>query len=95
MRKQELVNWYLGEVQEDISSMEELAEMKLKVEKIIDKLVHHVSVAQVYSDGWVWLIINVLFQDRVLLQLLDAESEGGEDKKNPVLVVHPNYFIET
>ncbi len=43
VRKQDLVNWYLGEMQEEIASLDELAEVKLKVEKIIDKLVHQVS----------------------------------------------------
>lgn len=37
------MNWYLNETQGDIGSMEELADTKLKVEKIIEKLVHHVS----------------------------------------------------
>jgi len=44
VHKQDLVNWYLDEVQENISTMEELTEVKLKVEKIIDKLVHQVGV---------------------------------------------------
>lgn len=39
----ELVNWYLKEVEHDIESMEELAEKKVLVEKVIDRLVNHVS----------------------------------------------------
>jgi len=30
----------------------------------------------------------------VLLQFMDEDSDS-EEKKNPILVVHPNYFIDT
>ena len=39
-RKSDLVGWYLGEIQEDIESEEELVEKKVMVEKIIDRLVN-------------------------------------------------------
>ena len=45
MRQRELVNWYLSEVAEgEIESVEELAEKKVLVEKVIDRLVQHVSI---------------------------------------------------
>ena len=40
MRRGELVNWYLKEVEADIETIEELAEKKVLVEKVID---HQVS----------------------------------------------------
>lgn len=43
-RQGELINWYLGEIEEDIESVEMLAEKKVLVEKVIERLVHHVSV---------------------------------------------------
>ncbi len=44
VRQGELVNWYLSEVAEgEIESMEELAEKKVLVEKVIERLVQHVS----------------------------------------------------
>jgi len=43
MRRGELVNWYLKEVEVDIETIEELAEKKVLVEKVIDRLVQHVS----------------------------------------------------
>ena len=37
------MNWYLKEVEVDIETIEELAEKKVLVEKVIDRLVQHVS----------------------------------------------------
>ena len=42
-RQGELVNWYLGEIEGDIDSVEMLAEKKVLVEKVIERLVQHVS----------------------------------------------------
>ena len=36
------MNWYLKEIQEEIESVEELSEKKVLVEKVIERLVHHV-----------------------------------------------------
>ena len=44
MRRGELVDWYLKEVEADIETIEELAEKKVLVEKVMDRLVQHVSV---------------------------------------------------
>ena len=38
-----MVNWYLREMEGEIDSVEELAERKVLVEKVIDRLVQHVS----------------------------------------------------
>ena len=43
VREGELVNWYLKEVADDIENVEELTEKKLLVEKVIERLVQHVS----------------------------------------------------
>ena len=43
MRRSEVINWYLKEIESDISSVGELADRKALVEKIIDRLMHHVS----------------------------------------------------
>ena len=42
-RQGELVNWYLGEIEGDIDSVEMLAEKKVLVEKVVERLIHHVS----------------------------------------------------
>lgn len=41
------MNWYLSEIEGDIDSVEMLAEKKILVEKVIERLVQHVS----YSRG--------------------------------------------
>ena len=43
-RRTELVNWYLNEVESEIESEQELMERKTLVEKVIYRLVHHVSI---------------------------------------------------
>ena len=42
MRQGQLVNWYLSEIEGDIDSVEMLAEKKVLVEKVIERLIHHV-----------------------------------------------------
>ena len=43
VRKSEVVAWYLDQVQEQIETEEELVERKLLVEKVIERLIYHVS----------------------------------------------------
>lgn len=43
VHKKELVNWYLKEMEGDIDTEAELMEKKEKVEKVIERLIHHVS----------------------------------------------------
>lgn len=43
MRLKDLINWYLKEVESEIDTVQELTDKKLLVEKVIDRLVNHVS----------------------------------------------------
>ena len=43
LNRSQVVNWYLSEIEDDIETEEELLEKKELVEKVIDRLVHHVS----------------------------------------------------
>jgi DNA replication licensing factor MCM6 len=43
LRRNGLVSWYLREIEGDIDSEAELIERKTIVEKVIDRLVQHVS----------------------------------------------------
>ena len=43
-RRSALVNWYLAEVEAELESETELVERKTMVEKVIYRLVHHVSI---------------------------------------------------
>jgi len=46
VRRNELVNWYLHEIEAEIDSEAELMERKTIVEKVIFRLVHHVSIVR-------------------------------------------------
>ena len=43
LRQSQLVQWYLEEIESDIDSEAELLEKKTLVEKVIYRLIHHVS----------------------------------------------------
>ena len=43
---EDLVNWYLKEVEAEIETVKELTDKKLLVEKVIDRLVNHVSLSK-------------------------------------------------
>lgn len=43
LRRSELVGWYLKEIESEIDTEAELIEKKTIVEKVIERLVHHVS----------------------------------------------------
>ena len=43
VRKSDVVNWYLKEMEEEIENEEQLLETKAKVEKVIDRLTQRVS----------------------------------------------------
>ncbi|QQP32356.1 DNA helicase [Caligus rogercresseyi] len=79
LRKSDVINWYLEDISNEIESQEELLEKKFIVEKVIDRLI---------------------YQDQVLIPLSKtglkgSSAESGEDEANPILVVHPNYNVET
>jgi DNA replication licensing factor MCM6 len=44
VQRSQLVDWYLKEIEADIEDTEELVAKKILVEKIVERLVHHVSV---------------------------------------------------
>ena len=43
VRRSDLVNWYLKEIEADIESEAELVDKEVLVEKVVYRLVHHVS----------------------------------------------------
>ena len=96
MRQDELINWYLKEIESEIETVQELTDKKLLVEKVIDRLVHHVSHMTSKLRSCDLDVYCYVVQDHVLLPLVMEEGgaeEGSED--NPYLVVHPNYVIES
>jgi len=45
MRRSQLINWYLEDIENEIDSEAELVERKTIVEKVIYRLIHHVRLA--------------------------------------------------
>uniref|UniRef100_H2YTY6 DNA replication licensing factor MCM6 n=1 Tax=Ciona savignyi TaxID=51511 RepID=H2YTY6_CIOSA len=90
-QKTEVVNWYLEQIADDLESEEELMEKKILVEKVIHRLIHSVS-----YFGYIDLNNNTVTQDHILIELgCTGLKDSGEDvQAEPILVVHPNYFIE-
>lgn len=79
MRRDDLINWYLEQVADDIESEDDLIERKTLIEKVIDRLVHH---------------DQVIHELRTSSGLKSKQSGEDEENTNPLLVVHPNYVIE-
>lgn len=78
VRREELVNWYLEQIGEEIETEEDLIERKTLVEKVIDRLIKH--------DG-----VIIPLRTTTLKQ---KQSDGDEEDSNPLYVVHPNYVVE-
>ncbi|XP_026754046.1 DNA replication licensing factor Mcm6 [Galleria mellonella] len=82
MRKSAVVSWYLEQLvsQGQIENEDELLERKTLVEKVIDRLMYH---------------------DQVIIPLsttgLKATQKSSEQEieDDPLLVVHPNYVVDT
>ena len=75
VHRNDIVNWYIEHVMEEVESQDELVEKKQIVEKVLDRLA--------YND-------NVLVPlNKTGLQTGAAAS--GDSDANPVLIVHPNY----
>lgn len=78
VRREDLINWYLEQVGDDIESEDDLIERKTLVEKVIDRLMNH---------------DEVIIPLRTTI-LKSKQNDVDEEDSNPVLVVHPNYVIE-
>lgn len=78
IRRDDLVNWYLEQVADDIESEDDLIERKQLIEKVIDRLCNH--------DQVIIPLRTTVLKPRQM----DADDEDA----NPLLVVHPNYVIE-
>ena len=51
LRISDVVNWYLKEIENEIDTEEELAQRKILVERVIDRLINYVSLID--NDIWV------------------------------------------
>ncbi|KAK9504173.1 hypothetical protein O3M35_010562 [Rhynocoris fuscipes] len=80
IRKSEVVNWYLEQVSHLVESEEELIEKKRLIDKVLDRLI--------YVD-------NVIIPLAQTSPAEAAEDSDDEKEEDPLLVVHPNYVLET
>lgn len=82
MRKSAVVSWYLEQLvaQEQIENEDELLERKVLVEKVIDRLMYHDQVIIPLSTTGL----------RATQKTSDQEVDD-----DPLLVVHPNYVVDT
>lgn len=84
LHRSTLVDWYLGTMEENIEDEHELAETKLLVDMVIDRLVTHDRVLLELKD------------DKEGEESMEVEREGtSKDEQDPYLMVHPNYVVES
>lgn len=79
IRRSELVQWYLSEIEDEINSESELMQKKMLVDKVISRLVSR---------------DHVLIELKIT-GLKAGASDGEEiSEQDPILIVHPNYVID-
>lgn len=78
VRRIDLVNWYLEQVDDEMDNEDDIIERKTLIEKVIDRLIQH---------------DQVIIPMRTT-EYRSKQTETEEEEANPVLVVHPNYVIE-
>lgn len=80
LRRSDVINWYLEQVEDQIQDQDELIERKTLIEKVIDRLIYH--------DQVIIPLTNTGLADR------RHPHRTTDDDEEPLLVVHPNYIIE-
>lgn len=65
LRRSSVVNWYLKLIEDEIETEEELAQKKYLVDKVLNRLIHHVSknVSQIIGE-WFFVQDSVNLNDR-------------------------------
>jgi len=80
LRRSDVVNWYLGEIESEIETEAALETETFVVKCVIDRLVK--------NDG----VLLALKEPQLTEETLKTPAD---DESDPYLVVHPNYIIET
>merc|ERR1712141_746543 len=78
VHRNDIVNWYIEHVMEEVESQDELVEQKQIVEKVLDRLA--------YNDNVLVPLNKTGLQSDLFANAGDSAAEA-----NPVLIVHPNY----
>lgn len=79
IKKSELVQWYLEQIEEMLESEDDLIERKILVERLIDRLITH---------------DQVLIPLRTSELKQKKGEDFTADEEDPFLMVHPNYVVE-
>lgn len=87
MKKIEIINWYLEQVQDQIETEEELIARKTLIEKVIDRLINHDLVV-------IPLKTTDLKKKKKAISSSAAAEDADDMDDDTLLVVHPNYVIE-
>jgi len=80
LRRSDVVNWYLTEIESEIETETALETETFLVKCVIDRLVK--------NDG-------VLLALKAPILTEESLEAAADDEADPYLVVHPNYIIET
>uniref|UniRef100_W5N6W7 DNA replication licensing factor MCM6 n=1 Tax=Lepisosteus oculatus TaxID=7918 RepID=W5N6W7_LEPOC len=80
LRKSELINWYLKEMESEIESESELIAKKNLLEKVLHRLIHYDHI--------------IIELTQTGLKRAGAQGEDPRAEEDPFLVVNPNYVIE-
>lgn len=82
VKKSELVQWYLEQIEELLESEDDLIERKVLVERLIERLITHDQVL-------------IPLRTTNLKQKKKSEDAMDEDEgDDPYLMVHPNYVVD-
>ncbi|XP_060724339.1 MCM6 minichromosome maintenance deficient 6, like isoform X1 [Tachysurus vachellii] len=80
LKKSELVNWYLKEIESEIESEAELIARKNLIEKVLHRLVHYDHI--------------IIELTKTGLKKVTDDGEEPVTEEDPFLVVNPNYVLE-
>jgi len=79
LRRSDIINWYLGEIENEIETEAALETETFLVKCVIDRLVK--------NDG-----VILALKEPILTE--ESLKAPADDEADPYLVVHPNYVIE-
>ncbi|TRY55802.1 hypothetical protein DNTS_025648 [Danionella cerebrum] len=80
LKRSELINWYLKEIESEIDSEAELVAKKNLIEKVLHRLIHYDHI--------------IIELTKTGLTKMGADGEEPVSEDDPFLVVNPNYILE-
>jgi len=86
IKKSELVQWYLEQIQDLLESEDDLIERKVLVERLIERLITH--------DQVLIPLRTTELKQRGKDQTQEQQTDDSDDADDPFLMVHPNYVID-